>query len=438
MPSNRYFLAVCALLFSKGIAYIGRLISLPLALYYCGVEEFALFSFVVALSAIPGMVLVRLGPRFIGYIAHCNSNNNYSGIAWLVRQGCLLSIYGACIFAIIAVIFLAISEQFGFASVFAKSKEVKFSLFLLMFINFVQTFLLVFENLQVGMNETHLAAGRNSLASVISCCGTLLLIPIFPTCLALVGVLHGIPLIARVLFAIYLWRRYSFVFSTKPVKPSFVESLSLDAAKNTLMSGLVAFLLVQSPLLIVMGIGESTPDVHITVIALQFTLQFFGLMSILVVPAIPALTSRLKSDKGAASWSFSCVKLQRLATLVASCILVAFAGCYLCWYAWNENCEVSFLVAVAAVSLLFALTLDHLVVTIGLAFGTKELASTSYFLAIVKGVVVTSLTWMWVFNDGSCWVVPFLAAGSILTISTIPVLRFASTKASLQKKSNHE
>ncbi len=287
--NQRYVFAVGGSIISKGLAFATQVLAIPIAIHWCGLPTYTLYLSLVAASLAPTMLLLRLGPKYVGMIATLHSTNDSNGIAAYFWKGMVLTTVSCLLAFLASMALIAIPNA---SSIFAglTLDTVSLPLALLCGVSIIGGFCQTIEQVQCGFHETHYINLRAGVANVISCATLLTFVPLFPNVITLIVALQVIPLISRIVNSAIFILRYRVVFKDFRPQVCRVAVLS-DALKFTFVAGFCAYMGVQAPLLLLATQTRSAEIAHASALSLQIVLQLLSIAGFLLVPSIPAIAS---------------------------------------------------------------------------------------------------------------------------------------------------
>ncbi len=289
--NRRFLLAVVFSIISKVVSFGVQVMAIPIAISYCGMSTYVLYVQTVAVSLGPCVLLLRLGPRFVGIISILHSNGDSGQLTMTTRKGLYYTII-ACGVAGSVTVAVLFSPKFQF---FSQQPEVKLAFIILGCSSLVGGLFQSIEAIQSGMHETHLISASYTISNVLSILLIVTAIPVFANLISLVIVLHVVPLISRTIFAIsFLFRHRENLFTLSGVNRTD-HSILLDAVNYTFMSGFCAYLGFQAPFLALTSTSMEVGVSQILTLAFQFSLQALGLLGIVFVPMVPVMANAWNS-----------------------------------------------------------------------------------------------------------------------------------------------
>jgi hypothetical protein len=289
--SRRFSLAVGFSLASKIASFVVQLLAVPFAISYCGVDTYVLYVQLVALSLGPCVLILRLGPRFVGVVSILYTEKNYSDLSDVIRRGFQVTAFSA----IIAAGFMLILPFSPWSIVAFESRDVFIGFSIIGLSYILNAFLNYFESIQTGFQETYLVAFSYTLSSITCCVLLFVLLPICSNLVTFVLILHVVPAFSRSLQVFTFAIRNQDLLHRQSQEKGISPPVLSDAFGYTMMTGACMYVGFQAPMLMLIANSSESAVRQFITLAFQFILQALGVMGIVFVPMVPVLANAWKS-----------------------------------------------------------------------------------------------------------------------------------------------
>jgi hypothetical protein len=286
-------LGIASSLVSKGAAVATQLLAIPVAVHFCGLSTYAHYLNLVAASLAPSVLLLRFGPNFIGSVSQAHLYNDTAALTSQFQQSLKLTLIN-CLLAttLAALCFSILPLETYFAGSSTGNIDTTLVLSVLAAMNIAGGVFSTVEAYQSGLHETHVLYFRSTISNIISATLLFTVIPSYPSIISLIAVLQVVPFLTRFSNCVYFCaRRLDIVMSQHGSKAA---DIMRDAFGYTIVTGLCAYLSFQVPLLALTS-NSQYAAASLVAVAMQSVLQLHGLVAVMLVPGIPAVTCAVAS-----------------------------------------------------------------------------------------------------------------------------------------------
>lgn len=276
-----------------------QVISIPIAIKYLGKEGFVAYSAIYALSLAPQALVLRHGPSLTGPSAILFANGRWQQIRerlWsaVIPSGATALVAG---FGFWILFWL---DCFPIAQLGANQNTLIATLVILVIVNLLNTWVLVFDDMQAAFQETHVQGIRVTLGNIVALLVTVLVVPSWPSILVYAVAITVPPIAVRVLNVGLMMSRFrEIVPRAGAVGRELMGAAIRNSFMYTLVVGVGNYASFRLPIIAAaeyLGVDETT---SVTIIN-QFVLVGFVFGSVLSAAFIPAINASISS--GDSKW----------------------------------------------------------------------------------------------------------------------------------------
>lgn len=290
---------VCAIL-ARCSGAVLQLIAIPVAVHHLGTAGYAALLGLVAFSLMPVALSIRLGPSFVAENSADFVASNLDSMRTRLWSTTLVVCTIQGLLGVVGTIIAYFASDLGYLdSVFEKTTDEPSPFTLLVFllgIHLCGGVCLIFEEVQAAMQRQYFISIRTLVANLVAILSVVYLFPMCPSLSALIIILYGIPLIGRAVNVLVFVCSHSELF---PQASSFHLRIGLSTVRSaiiyTAVAGVGAYGANQLPLMPGAIFLESGSVAQFGC-CVQLLLQGFSVLSMFVVPYIPALGHSLAAD----------------------------------------------------------------------------------------------------------------------------------------------
>lgn len=285
-------LGIAISLISKASALAVQLVAVPFGIAYCGLQQYTQYVTLVALSMLPAVLLLRLGPSFTAKYASAYRRNNRSEADTLFAVSTIGTTAHVTLATVAALLVTTcaplqtVVDPSGSLGAFPA-----FYSFTLFFIAIAGGVFTGVEAAQAGAHETHLLATRSVVANLASFACIVIVTPLWNNIFTFVLALQIIPFSLRAVNAIFFIARHHpdalVPRKTQELKKVFTSTIK-DAWVFTLLSGPVNFLALNAPILLFAAIPDERLSAWL-IVAMTLLVQAIRGMSLALGPVVPAI-----------------------------------------------------------------------------------------------------------------------------------------------------
>lgn len=293
---RRFKQSVVLSVMAKLSACVLQLISIPIAVRYLGVDGYAAFATILAASLAPQMFVLRHGPILTGPIAAMFSVGDWPAIALRMWAA-----FGASLLSMVLSI-LAFASLYGLGAlqglVTSEGSAVPMVLGTMLFLTAMHLFiplLIVFEDTQAALHESHLQGLRVTIGNVLAMIAIAFLVPHAPSLFCYAVALTGPPFLVRAMNAfMFLFRYRRLLLKFPKYMPAQIRISAHNGLLFTAVVGVGAYASNQLPIIAAATFLTEAQTASVSVIQ-QLTLVAFAFGSVLGVGFLPAFNTCLSS-----------------------------------------------------------------------------------------------------------------------------------------------
>tara|TARA_R110002049_G_scaffold27321_2_gene94048 strand:+ start:140889 stop:142166 length:1278 start_codon:yes stop_codon:yes gene_type:complete len=299
-------------------------ISIPIAIKYLGKEGFVAYTALYALSLAPQALVLRHGPALTGPSAILFAKQQWQQI----REKLWSAVTPSGASALIAGAGLLVFLLFGWIDIPAALDGVSrqtllATLAVLVVVNLLNTWVLVFDDMQAAFQETHVQGIRVTLGNIVALLAIIFIIPRWPSLLLYAVAITVPPIAFRVANVGLLMVRYRQIIPTAgSVNSQLIKQAIRNSFMYTLVVGLGNYASFRLPVIASAEFLSVDQTTSISIIN-QFVLVGYVFGSVLGVAFVPAINATIAD--GNSKWVHRSVRRLEFLLLAASILgIIAF------------------------------------------------------------------------------------------------------------------
>lgn len=318
--ARRFHLAVSMSVLAKLSVCILQIVSIPIAVKTLGVSGYASFAALFALSLAPQALILRHGPVLAGPIAALYAGNKWEEIAGRMWAAFVASVITMVFSVLVCLCLFAFGGmEKPIASETFSPLEVTVAFVCLTAMSVLSPLLLVFEDAQSALHESHLQGIRIGIGNALAIVAILCILPACPTLVGYVLCLTFPPFVIRLANVGFFLHRYPAIqFKQRRHCSDSVKAAMRGGALFTAVIGVGAFASNQVPVLAAATYLDAHQTASVSVVQ-QLVLVAFAFGSVVVTAFLPAFNTSVSVGNliWASDWLYRLEKLFAFVGIVA-------------------------------------------------------------------------------------------------------------------------